>query len=94
MPVQLPNALGQLASELEGTGVEAVILPLSLVWFEENPERVERNWLAEMMVKRFVEIVEAMVESNVPAVAERGNTIIGSSKKRRATNRLCRLLSG
>lgn len=69
MPVRLPNVLGQLASELEGTGVEAVILPLSLVWFEENPERVERSWPAEMMVQRFVEIVEAMAESNTPAVA-------------------------
>ena len=69
MPVRLPNVLGQLASELEGTGVEAVILPLSLVWFEGNPERVERSWPAEMMVRRFVEIVEAMAKSNVPAVA-------------------------
>jgi Fe-S-cluster containining protein len=69
IPVRLPNVLGQLASELEGTDVEAVILPLSLVWFEENSERVERSWPAEMMVKRFVEIVEAMAKSNVPAVA-------------------------
>ena len=92
MPVQLPNVLGQLASELEGTGVEAVILPLSLVWFEENPERVERNWPAEMMVKRFVEIVEAMARMNLPAVASRRQITIGFSKKRRATNQLCRWL--
>ena len=68
MPVQLPNVLGQLASELEGTGVEAVILPLALVWCQENPERAERSWPAEMMVKRFVEIVEAMAQMNLPAV--------------------------
>jgi hypothetical protein len=68
MPVQLPNVLGQLASELEGTGVEAVILPLALVWCQENSERAERNWPAEMMVKRFVEIVEAMAQMNLPAV--------------------------
>ena len=71
IPVQLPNVLGQLASELEGTDVEAVILPLSLVWCQENPERVERSWPAEMMVMRFVEIVEAMARMNVPTVASR-----------------------
>jgi len=68
MPVQLPNVLGQLASELESTGVEALILPLALVWCQENPERAERSWPAEMMVKRFVEIVEAMAQMNLPAV--------------------------
>ena len=69
MPVQLPNVLGQLASELECTGVEAVILPLALLWCQENPERAERSWPAEMMVKRFVEIVEAMARRDLPAVA-------------------------
>ena len=68
MPVQLPNALGQLASELEGTSVEAVILPLALVWCEENLERVERTWPAPMMVKRFAEIVKAMAHKNSTAV--------------------------
>ena len=93
MPVRLPNVLGQLASELEGTGVEAVILPLALVWCQENPERAERSWPAEMMVKRFVEIVEAMAKKNIPAVAARRQKIIDSSKKRRAASRLCRSLS-
>jgi len=68
MPIQLPNVLGQLASELEGTDVDAVILPLTLVWFEDNPERAERNWPAEMMIKRFVEIVEEMAQMNLPVV--------------------------
>ncbi len=68
IPVQLPNVLGQLASELEGTDVEAVILPLALVWCQENPERFERSWPAEMMVQRFVEIVEEMARTDVPAV--------------------------
>ena len=93
MPVRLPNVLGQLASELEDTDVEAVIFPLALIWCEENPERAERSWPAEMMVKRFVEIVESMVQSNLPTVVERRNTIIGFSKKRRPASRLCRSLS-
>ncbi|HUS73102.1 MAG TPA: YkgJ family cysteine cluster protein [Sedimentisphaerales bacterium] len=68
MPVQLPNALAQLAGELEGTSVEAVILPLALVWCEQNPERAERTWPAVMMVKRFFEIVKAMASKNSTAV--------------------------
>jgi Fe-S-cluster containining protein len=68
MPVQLPNALAQLAGELEGTSVEAVILPLALVWCEENSQRAERTWPAVMMVKRFFEIVKAMASKNSTAV--------------------------
>jgi len=68
MPVQLPNALGQLASELEGTSVEAVILPLALVWCEENPARAEQTWPVAMMVRRFLEIVKAMACENSTAV--------------------------
>jgi len=68
MPVQVTNVLARLASELEGTRVEAVLLPLALVWCEENPERVERTWPAAMMVERFVEIVKAMAPENSTAV--------------------------
>jgi len=67
-PVQVTNVLARLASELEGTRVEAVLLPLVLVWCEENPERVERTWPAAMMVKRFVEIVKAMARKDSTAV--------------------------
>jgi Fe-S-cluster containining protein len=94
MPVRLPNVLGQLAGELEGTDVEAVILPLALLWSRENPERAERSWPAELMVKRFVEIVESMARRNMPAVTSRRRAIIGFSKKRRAASQLCRLSSG
>jgi len=93
MPVRMPNVLGQLTSELEGTDVEAVIFPLALIWCRENPERADRTWPAEMMVKRFVEIAETMANSNISAVALRRQKIIGLSKKRRAKSRLCQLLS-
>jgi Fe-S-cluster containining protein len=94
MPVRLPNVLGQLASELEGTEVEAVMLPLALLWCRENPERGERNWPAELMVKRFVEIVEEMSLSNMPSAAPRRHTVIDISKKHPAASQLCRLSSG
>lgn len=64
MPVSVLNALGQLASEFEGTSVEAVLLPLSLVWCEENAARDERTWPSTTMVKRFVEIIKSMTCTN------------------------------
>jgi hypothetical protein len=64
----VPNALAQLASELEDTNVEAVILPLVLVWCEENLQRAGRTWPAVMMVRRFAEIVKTMAHENSTAV--------------------------
>jgi len=68
MPVRVVDALAQLASELEGTSVEAVMMPLVLVWYEQHPERDERSWPATMMVERFVEIVKVMASKNSAAV--------------------------
>jgi len=64
MPVSVLTALGQLASEFEGTRVEAVLLPLSLVWCEKNAARAERTWPSATMVKRFVEIIKSMACTN------------------------------
>jgi len=94
MPIQMANVLGQLASELEDTEVEAVILPLVPVWYEENSERAERNWPAEEVVGRFIEIIEATVQRSVSVVAARKQPIIEFSGKRRVTNQLYRLSSG
>jgi Fe-S-cluster containining protein len=60
IPVQMPNALAQLARDFEGTGDEAVILPLVLFWYEQNRQRANRTWPAVMMVNRFLEIVREM----------------------------------
>jgi Fe-S-cluster containining protein len=94
MPIQLPNVLGQLASELEGKDMESVILPLALVWCQENSERAERTWPAEMMVRRFAEIVESMARRNMPSAGGRRNSIIVISKKHQTANQLCRSSSG
>ncbi|MBN2594232.1 MAG: YkgJ family cysteine cluster protein [Sedimentisphaerales bacterium] len=94
IPVRLPNVLGQLASELEGTDIEAVILPLAPVWYEENAERAKRSWPAEMIVRRFIEIVEATAWRNMPAVACQGEAFVNFSETHRVTNQLCRSSSG
>jgi Fe-S-cluster containining protein len=67
-PVRIVEVLGRLASELEGTRVEAVILPLALPWAQENPQRRRQTWPTKMMVERFVEIIKAMAEENSSAV--------------------------
>lgn len=58
MQVSVLEALGQLASELEGTEVEAIMLPFSIAWAQDNLHRAERTWPAVEMVKRFAEIVQ------------------------------------
>ena len=68
IPIRMSNALGQLASELEGTTVEAVILPLIIPWCKENNKRAEETWPFDMMVERFVEIIKEMANKNIAAV--------------------------
>jgi len=58
IPGRMSEVLGRLASELEGTSVEALIMPFALIWADENQRRRRRRWPALMMVERFVEIVK------------------------------------
>ncbi len=58
------EVLGQLAGEFEDSNVEAVILPLTPVWCEQNVDRAERTWSAETMAERFVDIVKTRASEN------------------------------
>jgi len=58
MDVSVLESLGQLAGELEGTEVQAVMLPFSLAWAQDNLHRAEHKWPAEKMVQRFAEILQ------------------------------------
>ncbi|MHC4476994.1 MAG: YkgJ family cysteine cluster protein [Planctomycetota bacterium] len=60
VPVRMVEVLGQLASELEGTKVEALILPFAVAWSDSNQHRDQRTWPEPMMVKRFAEIIETV----------------------------------
>ncbi|MCE5340925.1 MAG: YkgJ family cysteine cluster protein [Planctomycetaceae bacterium] len=64
MDVSVLESLGQLASELEGTEVEAVMLPFSLAWAQDNLARAEHKWPAEKMVRRFAEILQEKSEKS------------------------------
>lgn len=68
MPVQMPNALAQLAQDFEGTTLEAVLLPLVFLWCEQNRPRANKTWPTAMMVERFLEIVKEMASKNYKEV--------------------------
>jgi Fe-S-cluster containining protein len=72
MPVPMVEVLGQLAGELEDDDIEAVILPLTPVWCEQNVERGQRTWSAKSMAERFVEIVKARASENSTQTALSG----------------------
>jgi len=61
LPVRMPEVLGLLASELEGRSVEAVMLPLALLWYEQNSFRSKRRWPAKVVASHFAEIVKNTV---------------------------------
>ena len=75
MPVSILEALGQLAGELEQTDVEAVMLPFSFSWAQDNLQRAERVWPAVEMVRRFVEILKQKASKNSKAVACRSENL-------------------
>jgi Fe-S-cluster containining protein len=64
MPVRVSSALGRLAAELEGTGQEAVLLPLAMAWCEKNRNRERCTWPFNFMVGRFFEIIREMSREN------------------------------
>ena len=69
-PARMSEVLGRLASDLERTSVEALIMPLALIWADENRQRCARTWPARIMVERFIEIVcEELPKSSVEVLA-------------------------
>jgi len=72
MPVPMVEVLGQLAGELEGSDIEAVILPLTPAWCEQNAHRAERTWPAETVAELFVELVSTRASENSMQLALSG----------------------
>lgn len=68
LPLRMPEVLGRLASDLEGTGAEALILPFALFWADENAERGRRTWPTAMMVQRLADIVRLELARSTAAV--------------------------
>jgi len=69
IPVRTTEVLGRLAAELEGTTVEAVMLPLVSVWHQANRKRAEQTWPATEIAERFVTITKETAEKNIAAAS-------------------------
>jgi Fe-S-cluster containining protein len=76
MPLRTVEVLGQLASELEGTDVEALMLPLVPMWYADNIQRIKRTWPAAAMVERFAEVAKTIASQNSAAPAKIAQTDI------------------
>lgn len=57
LPCSILESVGVVAAKLEGTPVDAVMLPLVLPWVLENRERVLRKWPAQEMIQCFLDVV-------------------------------------
>ncbi|MCF7972301.1 MAG: YkgJ family cysteine cluster protein [Phycisphaerae bacterium] len=55
LPFSVLECLGKAAAQLEGTPVEAVMLPLILPWIEENEDRIHRKWSSREMAQCFLD---------------------------------------
>jgi Fe-S-cluster containining protein len=55
LQVSVLECLGRVTAHLEGTPVEAVMLPLMLPWIQENDERVHRKWSAKKVAQCFLD---------------------------------------
>jgi Fe-S-cluster containining protein len=70
LPLSVLESLGKAVAELEGTSVEAVMLPLILPWIENNQERINRKWPSHKMAQCFLNTLGQ--ESNTQAYSETG----------------------
>ena len=56
------EALGQLAAELEDTGVEAIVMTLAPAWALSNLDRAARTWRAAYVVRRLLAICRELAD--------------------------------
>jgi Fe-S-cluster containining protein len=61
IPVRMSEVLGRLAAEIEGADMDALILPLALIWADENQHRDRRMWPTELLAERFAGLVQETI---------------------------------
>jgi Fe-S-cluster containining protein len=62
LPVSILECLGKLSAELKNTDVEAIIMPLALLWTQENPDSDIETWPSVEVVRRFTEMIRESSE--------------------------------
>lgn len=68
LSMSLAEVLAQWSAELEGTDPQAVILPLTLLWTQDNRRRGEQTWPAIHLVERLAAVLATAVERSAPEV--------------------------
>jgi hypothetical protein len=58
LPVSILESLGKLSAELKQTDLEAIMMPLALLWAQDNSDRDKETWPYAEVVKRFTEIIK------------------------------------
>ncbi len=62
LPVSILECLGKLSAELKNTDIEAIMMPLALLWTQENPDSDIETWPSVEVVRRFTEIIKESSE--------------------------------
>ncbi|MBN2588262.1 MAG: YkgJ family cysteine cluster protein [Sedimentisphaerales bacterium] len=62
LPVSILECLGKLSAELKQTDIEAIMMPLALVWTQDNPDSDIETWPSVEIIRRFTEIIKESCE--------------------------------
>lgn len=62
LPVSVTHALGLLAAEMEGSPVEAILMPAALAWCRDNAARTNAAWPGRMLLERFAAILRRLAD--------------------------------
>jgi len=76
LPLSVLESLGKAAAALEGTPVEAIMLPFILPWIEENNERINQEWSSRKMAQCFLDALSR--ESSIQSIGSRTKSSKGS----------------
>jgi Fe-S-cluster containining protein len=69
-PVSIAVALSALAGEVEGADPEAVMLPLAMMWAQEQRQRAERTYPAVELFRRLADILRRQAGSAEQPLAQ------------------------
>jgi Fe-S-cluster containining protein len=65
MPISIAEVLNEVSNRLESTQTESVILPVTIVWQNENTDRAEKTYPAKTMVDTLGNCLKTAVEKSL-----------------------------
>lgn len=64
LPVSITECLAKLSAELKHSEIEAIMMPLALLWAEDNLDGDMETWPSIELVSRLCEIIKETIEIN------------------------------